>query len=83
MPDFNVAVGETITINVTGVAAAGAPAAANNNAGFPNTGVTPDDLPGGPNGANFGGGYRRNRNRKNKTNRRNRKNKTNRRNRKE
>ena len=84
MPNFNVAVGETITINVTGVAAAGAPAAANNNnAGFPNTGVTPDDLPGGPNGANFGGGYRRNRNRKNKTNRRNRKNKTNRRNRKE
>ena len=76
MPDFNVAVGETITINVTGVAAAAA--AGNNNAGFPNTGGTPDDLPGGPNGANFGGGYRRNR--KNKTNRRNRKNKTNRRN---
>ena len=79
MPDFNVAVGETITINVTGVAAAGAPAAANNNAGFPNTGGTgAGNLPGGPNGANFGGGYRRNR--KNKTNRRNRKNKTNRRN---
>ena len=81
MPNFNVAVGETITINVTGVAAAGAPAAANNNAGFPNTGGTgAGNLPGGPNGANFGGGYRRNRNRKNKTNRRNRKNKTNRRN---
>ena len=30
MPDFNVAVGETITINVTGVAAAAA--AGNNNA---------------------------------------------------
>ena len=58
MPDFNVAVGETITINVTGVAAAAA--AGNNNAGFPNTGGTgAGNLPGGPNGANFGGGYRR------------------------
>jgi len=77
MPDFTVAPGETITINVTGVAAAGA--AANNNANFPNAAGTPGNLPGVPNGANFGGGYRRNR--KNKTNRRNRKNKTNRRNR--
>ena len=79
MPDFTVAPGETITINVMGVAAAGAPAAAGNNANFPNAAGTPGNLPGVPNGANFGGGYRRNR--KNKTNRRNRKNKTNRRNR--
>ena len=64
--DFSVRPGETITLKVTGVAAAGnADSVASNN-------------------SQFGGVYRRNRNRKNKTNRRNRnrKNKTNRRNRK-
>jgi hypothetical protein len=82
MPEFTVAPGETITLKVMGVAAAGAPAPAENN--FPNAASNNGvgELPGGPNNNHFGGGNRRNRNRKNKTNRRNRKNKTNRRNRK-
>lgn len=75
MPDFNVAVGETITINVTGVAAAANAAAAGNNVNYPNAAAN-----GASNNSQYGGVYRRNRNRKNKTNRRNRKNKTNRRN---
>ena len=79
MPDFTVAPGETITINVTGAAAAGAPAAAGNNANFPNAVANGASV--ASNNSQYGGVYRRNRNRKNKTNRRNRKNKTNRRNR--
>ena len=71
MPDFTVAPGETITINVTGAAAAGAPAPANAN--FPNAA---NGASVASNNSQFGGVYRRNRNRK--TNRRNRKNKTNR-----
>ena len=78
MPDFTVAPGETITLNVTGVAAAGAPAPANNNANYPNAAANGASV--ASNNYAFGGGGLR-RNRKNKTNRRNRKNKTNRRNR--
>lgn len=79
MPDFTVAAGETITINVRGAAAAGNNdnrSAVTANENFPNA----DSV--SSNNSQFGGVYRRNRNRKNKTNRRNRKNKTNRRNRK-
>jgi hypothetical protein len=76
MPDFTVQPGETITINVRGAAAAGAPA--NNNANYPNAAANGASV--ASNNSQFGGVYRRNRNRK--TNRRNRKNKTNRRNRK-
>lgn len=80
MPDFTVAPGETITLKVTGADAAGAPAPANNNANYPNAAANGASV--ASNNSQFGGVYRRNRNRKNKTNRRNRKNKTNRRNRK-
>jgi hypothetical protein len=76
MPDFTVTPGETITINVTGAAA---PNAGGNNDNYPN--VASNGASVASNNSAFGGGYRRNRNRKNKTNRRNRKNKTNRRNR--
>ena len=66
--DFSVRPGETITLKVTGLAAA--PNAGGNNANFPN--ARPDNGASlASNNSNFGGGGLR-RNRKNKTNRRNR-----------
>ena len=77
MPDFTVAPGETIILNVTGVAAAPNAAAANAaaaNAAAANAAAGNADSLSSNNSDFGGGGLRRNRNRKNKTNRRNRKN---------